>query len=150
MSLTAQKQLAKGYEARDMQYGARREVVQLETIELQEPPEKRMNCKSESSYPIRDKAYPLSLGGIGKALRLLSAIVGGKPGLNRDRVHWGKKSLRLKHHQFAVRDGTSLPISRLGARGARGGAASTGHDGMDLCRVRSDEGSPREDGVIWI
>ena len=62
----------------------------------------------------------------------------------------GKKSLGLKHHQFVVRDGTSLPISRLGARGARGGAASTGHGGMDLCRVRSDEDSAREDDVIWI
>ena len=109
-----------------------------------------MNWESEPSYQIRDKAYPLSLGGIGTALRLLSAIVGGKPGSNRDQVRWGKKSLGLKHHQFAVRDGTSLPISRLGARGARGGAASTGHDGMDLCRVHSDEGLPREDGVIWI
>ena len=37
MSLAAQKQLAKGYEARDMQYGGRREVVQLEAIELHKP-----------------------------------------------------------------------------------------------------------------
>ena len=50
MSLVAQEQLAKGYEARDMQYGGRREVVQLEAIELQEPPKKRMNWKSEPSY----------------------------------------------------------------------------------------------------
>ena len=98
MSLAAQKQLAKGYEARDMQYGGRRKVVQLEAIELQEPPEKRMNWKSEPSYQIRDKAYPLSFGGIGDALRLLSAIIGGKPGSNRDQVRWGKKSLGLKHH----------------------------------------------------
>ena len=49
-----------------------------------------------------------------------------------------------------MRDGTSLTISRLEARGARGGAASTGHDGMDLCQVRSDEDSAREDDVIWI
>ena len=148
MSLAAQKQLAKGYEARDMQFGGRREVVQLESIELQKPLEKWMDWKSEPSYQIRDKAYPL--GGIGTALRLLSAIIGGKPGSNWDQVRWGKKSLGLKHHQFAVRDGTSLPISRLGSRGARGGAASTGHGGMDLCRMRYDEGSPREDGVIWI
>ena len=98
MSLTAQKQLAKGYKARDMQYGGRRKVVQLEAVELQEPSEKRMNWKSEPSYQMRDKAYPLSLGGIGKALRLLSAIIGGEPGLNRDHVCWGKKSLGLKHH----------------------------------------------------
>ena len=133
-----------------MQQGGRRKVVQLEAIELQKPPEKRMDWESEPSYQIRDKAYPLSLGGIGKALRLLSAIIGGKPGSNRDQVRWGKKSLGLKHHQFAMRDGTSLPISRLGTRGARGGAASTGHGGMDLCRARSDEDSAREDDVIWI
>ena len=98
MSLTAQKQLAKGYECRDMQYGGRRKVGQLEAVKLQEPPEKRMNWKSELSYQIRDKAYPLSLGGIGKGLRLLSAIIGGKPGSNRDQIRWGKKSLGLKHH----------------------------------------------------
>ena len=133
-----------------MQHGGRRKIVQLEPVELQEPPEKRMNWESEPSYQIRDKAYPLSLGGIGKALRLLSAIIGGKPGSNWDQVRWGKKSLGLKHHQFTVRDGTSLPISRLGTRGARGGAASIGHGGMDLCRARSDEDSAREDDVIWI
>ena len=98
MSLASQKQLAKGYEASDMQYGGRHEVVQLGAIELQEPSEKRMNWKSEPSYQIRDKANPLSLGGIGKALRLLSAIIGGKPGSNRDQVRWGKKSLGPKHH----------------------------------------------------
>ena len=133
-----------------MQYGGRRKAVQLEAIELQEPPKKWMDWKSEPSYQMRDKAYPLSLGGIGKSLRLLSAIIGGEPGSNRDQVCWGEKSLGLKHHQFAVWDGTSLSISRLGARGARGGAASTGHDGMDLCRMRSNECSRREDGVIRI
>ena len=124
--------------------------MQLEAVEHQEPPEKRMNWKSEPSYQMRDKAYPLSLGGIGKALRLFSAIIGGEPGSNWDHIRWGEKSLGLKLHQLAVRDGTPLPISGLGAGGARGGAASTDHDGMDLCRMRSDEGSPREDGVIWI
>ena len=109
-----------------------------------------MNWKSEPSYQIRDKAYPLSFGGIGDALRLLSTIIGGKPGSNRDQIRWGKKSLGLKHHQFVVRDGTSLPIFRLGTRGARGGAASTVHGGMDLCWARSDENSAREDDVIWI
>ena len=98
MSLDAQKQLVEGYKARNMQYGGRRKVVQLEAVELQEPPEKRMNWKSEPSYQIRDKAYPLSLGGIGKALRLLSAIIGGEPGSNRDHARRGKKSLGLKHH----------------------------------------------------
>ena len=98
MSLDTQKQLAKGYEARNMQYGGRRKAVQLEAVELQEPPEKKMNWKSAPSYQMRDNAYPLSLGGIGKALRLLSAIIGGKPGSNWDQVRWGKKSLGLKHH----------------------------------------------------
>ena len=98
MSLTAQKQLAEGYESRNMQQGGRRKVVQLEAVEPQEPLEKRMNWESEPSYQIRDKAYPLSFGGIGKALRLLSAIVGGKPGSNRDHVGWGEKPLGLECH----------------------------------------------------
>jgi len=50
MSLNTQKQLAKGNEARDMQYRGGREVVQLEAIELQEPLEKQMSWKSEPSY----------------------------------------------------------------------------------------------------
>ena len=98
MSLTAQKQLAKGYESRDMQHGGRRKVIQLEAIELQEPPEKRMYWKSEPSYQIRDKAYPLSFGGIGGALRLLSAIIDGKTGSNRDHIGRWEKSLGLERH----------------------------------------------------
>ena len=98
MSLDAQKQLAKGYKARNMQYGGRRKVVQLESVELQEPPEKRMDWKSEPSYQIRDKAYPLSFGGIGDALRLLSAIIGGEPGSNWDHVSLGKKPLGLERY----------------------------------------------------
>ena len=65
MGLDAQEQLAKSYKARDVQNGGRCKVVKLESIELQEPPEKRMNWKSEPSYQIRDKAYPLSFGGLG-------------------------------------------------------------------------------------
>ena len=38
MSLDTQEQLAKGNKACDMQYRGWREVVQLEAIELQEPP----------------------------------------------------------------------------------------------------------------
>ena len=98
MSLDAQKQLAKGYEARNMQYGGRRKVVQLEAVELQEPPEKSMNWKSEPSYQIRDKAYPLSFGGTGDALRLLSAIIGGKPGSNWDHVCWAEEPLGLERY----------------------------------------------------
>ena len=96
MGLDAQEQLAKSYKARDVQNGGRREVVKLESIELQEPLEKRMNWKSERSYQIRDKANPLSLGGIGKALRLLSAIIGGKPGSNGDHICWREESLGLQ------------------------------------------------------
>ena len=98
MRLDAQKQLAEGHEARDMQNGGRRKVVQLEAIELQEPLEKRMNWKSEPSYQIRDKAYPLSFGGAGDALCLLSAHIGGKSGSNRNHEGWGKKSLGLERH----------------------------------------------------
>ena len=84
MSLNAQEQLAKGHEARDVQDGGRCKVVKLESIELQEPLEKRMYGKSESSYQIRDEAYPLSFGGIGDALRLLPTLVGGQSGSNRN------------------------------------------------------------------
>ena len=38
------------YKARDVQNGGRCEVVKLESIELHEPPEKRMYGKSESPY----------------------------------------------------------------------------------------------------
>ena len=71
-------------------------MVKLEPVELQEPPEKRMYWKSESSYQIRDKAYPLSFGRIGDALRLLSALIGGKSGSNRDHEGRGKKSIGLE------------------------------------------------------
>ena len=98
MSLDAQEQLVKGHEARDVQNGGRSKVVQLKAIELQEPPEKRMYWKSESSYQIRDKAYPLSFGRIEDAPRLLSALIGGKSGSNRNHEGWGKKSLGLERH----------------------------------------------------
>ena len=70
--------------------------MQLEAVELQKPPEKRMNWKSKPSYQIRDKAYPLSLRGVGKALRLLPAIIGGETGSDRDHVCLREKSLGLK------------------------------------------------------
>ena len=50
MSLDAQKQFAKGYEARDVQNRGRCKVMKLESVELQEPPEKRMYGKSKSPY----------------------------------------------------------------------------------------------------
>ena len=51
--------------------------MQLEAVELQEPTEERMYWKSESPQQIRDNAYPLPLGWVGKTLRLLPAIVSG-------------------------------------------------------------------------
>ena len=98
MSLDAQEQLAKGHEARDVQNGGRRKVVQLEAVELQEPPEKWMNWKSEPSYQIRDEAYLLSFGRIGDALRLLSALIGGESGSNQNHEGRGKISLCLERH----------------------------------------------------
>ena len=50
MGLNAQEQLTQSYEARDVQNGGRCKVMKLESIELQEPPEKRMYRKSESPY----------------------------------------------------------------------------------------------------
>ena len=50
MGLDAQDQLTKSYKARDVQNGGRCKVVKLESVELQEPPEKRMYGKSESPY----------------------------------------------------------------------------------------------------
>ena len=98
MSLDAQEQFAKGHEARDVQNRGRHKVVRLEAVELQEPPEKRMNWKSKPSYQIRDKAYPLSFGGARDALRLLSTLIGGESGSNRNHEGWGKKSLGLERH----------------------------------------------------
>ena len=50
MGLDAQKQLAKSYEARNVQNGGGRKVMKLESVELQKPPEKRMYGKSKSPY----------------------------------------------------------------------------------------------------
>ena len=49
MGLNTQEQLAEGHEARDVQNGGGRKVMQLEAIELQEPAEERMNWKSKPS-----------------------------------------------------------------------------------------------------
>ena len=51
--------------------------MQLEAVELQEPVEERMDWKSEPSQQVGDEAYPLSLGWVWKALRLLPAIISG-------------------------------------------------------------------------
>ena len=50
MGLDAQEQLAKSYETRNVQNGGGREVMKLESIELQKPPKKRMYGKSEPPY----------------------------------------------------------------------------------------------------
>ena len=49
MSLNTQEQLAEGYGARDMQYGGRREIVQLEAVELQKPAEEWVYWKPDTS-----------------------------------------------------------------------------------------------------
>ena len=79
-----------------MQYRGGREIVQLEAVELQKPAEKWMNWKSQSPYYIGDEAHPLSFGGIGGALRLLSAIIGGESGSDWDHIGLREKSLGLK------------------------------------------------------
>ena len=50
MWLDAQEHLTKSYKARDVQNGGRCKVVKLESVELQEPMEKRMYGKSKSPY----------------------------------------------------------------------------------------------------
>ena len=72
--------------------------MKLESVELQEPAEEWMYRKSEPPYQIGDEAYPLSFGGIGDALRLLSTLVGGQSGSNRNHEGWGKISLCLERH----------------------------------------------------
>ena len=66
MSLATQKQLAKGYEARDMQYAGRGKIMQLEAVVLQKPSEEWMDWKSDASYQIGDKAHSLPPDGLGK------------------------------------------------------------------------------------
>ena len=85
---------------------------------------------------------------MGDALCLLSAAIGGDPSSNWDHICWGKKPLGLKHYKFTMRDGASLPIPRLGAGSARGGAASAVHDGMDFL-VRSAPVKACEEEMVW-
>ena len=98
MGLNAQEQLTQSYKARDVQNGGRCKVMKLESVELQEPPEKRMYRKSESPYQVGDEAYLLSFGGIRDALRLLPALVGGQSGSNPNHKGRGKVSLCLERH----------------------------------------------------
>ena len=50
MGLDAQEQITKSYKTRNMQNGGGCKVMKLESVELQEPPEKRMYGKSEPPY----------------------------------------------------------------------------------------------------
>ena len=81
-----------------MQNRGGREVMELESVELQEPAEKRMYWKSESPYQIGDEAYLLPFVGTWGNLRLLPTFVGGQPGSNRDHKGRRKVSLRLERH----------------------------------------------------
>ena len=49
MSFTAQEQLAEGNVARNVQYGGRGKIMQLETMELQEPTEEWVDWKPDTS-----------------------------------------------------------------------------------------------------
>ena len=49
MSFAAQEQLAEGNVARNMQYGGGGKIMQLETIELQEPAEEWVDWKPDAS-----------------------------------------------------------------------------------------------------
>ena len=81
-----------------MQDRGGRKVMELESVELQEPAEKRMYRKSESPYQIRDEAYPLPFVGTWGSLCLLPTLVGGQPGSNRDHEGRRKISPRLELH----------------------------------------------------
>ena len=98
MGLDAQEQLAKSYVAHDMHDRGGRKVMELESVELQEPAEERMYRKSESPYQTGDEAYPLPFVGTWGSLRLLPTLVGGHPGSNRD--HEGRREIspRLELH----------------------------------------------------
>ena len=74
---------------------------------------------------------------------MLSAVIDGKTDSNRDHIGRGEKSLGLERHWLAMRDGASLPISRLRAGRVRGGVAMSGHGGMDLCWIYSHDHSRR-------
>ena len=94
----SQEQLAKSYVTRDMQDRGGCEVMELESVELQEPTEEWMYRKSESPYQIRDEAYPLPFVGTWGSLCLLPTLVGGQPGSNWD--HEGRREIspRLELH----------------------------------------------------
>ena len=74
MSFAAQKKLAEGNIAYDVQYGGWGKIVQLEAVEFQKPTEERDDWKSEPPQQVGDEAHLLSLGWVWKALRLLPPL----------------------------------------------------------------------------
>ena len=48
-----------------------------------------------------------------------------------------------------MRDGATLPVPGFGTGGARGGAATAGHVGMDLGWKRFDDNSRKGEDVVW-
>ena len=81
-----------------MQNRGGREVVELESVELQEPAEERMYRESESPYQIRDQAYSLPFIGASGSLRLPPTLIGDQPGSDRDHEGRREKPPRLELH----------------------------------------------------
>ena len=81
-----------------MQDRGGREVVELESVELQEPAEERMYRESESPYQIRDEAYSLPFIGAWGSLRLPPTLISNQSGPDWDHEGRREKSPRLELH----------------------------------------------------
>ena len=81
-----------------MQDRSGREVVELESVELQEPAEERMYWKSESPYQIGDKAYSLPLIGAWSVLCLPPTLISNQSIPDWDHEGRREKSPRLELH----------------------------------------------------
>ena len=66
MSFATSEKLTKGDIACDMHDGGWGEVMQLETIVLQEPAEEGMDWKPDAPQQVGNKAHPFPLVGLGK------------------------------------------------------------------------------------
>ena len=73
-------------------------MVELESVELQEPAEERMYWKFESPYQIGDKAYSLPLIGAWSVLRLPPTLISNQSGPDWDHEGRREKSPRLELH----------------------------------------------------
>ena len=73
-------------------------MVELESVEHQEPAEERMYWKSEPPYQIGDKAYSLPLIGVWSVLRLPPTLISNQSGLDWDHEGRREKSPRLELH----------------------------------------------------